>query len=145
MCSKNVFDGENPDTEIFDITQWPMVFIRFPQLNMPDRTQRLLQGLTDLLARKQRMVFIWIPARHGHEKEPREDEKQSSVWMKKYKNEIAAYCAGYIYLTNDPEVRASLSELFPKLKKMMPFPKTLADTPEDARVKAQEFLSLAVE
>ncbi|WP_437890166.1 hypothetical protein [Phytobacter sp. V91] len=42
MCSKNVYDGENPDTEIFDISQWPMVFIRFPQLNMPDRTQRLL-------------------------------------------------------------------------------------------------------
>ncbi|ERK06174.1 hypothetical protein L579_2634 [Pantoea sp. AS-PWVM4] len=142
MNPKNAYHGAPPDDEIFDISEWPIVFIRFPQLDMPDRTNRLLNGLSGLLAQQQRLVFVWIPALHGHEREPHEDEKQSSRWMKQYKNEIANYCAGYIYLTDNPAVRASLSEMFPKLRKMMPFPKTLADDRADAIAKAHEYLAL---
>lgn len=144
MSDKSVYTGAEPDAEIFDISHWPIVFIRFPQLGMPNRTHRLLNGLTDLLLQQQRVVFVWIPARHGHEREPHEDEKQSSRWVKQYKTELRDWCAGYVYLTNDAEVRASLSVLFPKLKKMMPFPKILADDREDACTKARAFLALPV-
>lgn len=145
MSDKSDYTGAQPDAEIFDISHWPIVFIRFPQLGMPDRTNRLLNGLSDFLLQQQRVVFVWIPARHGHEREPHEEEKQSTRWMKQYKTELRDWCAGYVYLTTDEEVRASLSTLFPKLKKIMPFPKTLADDPEDACAKAREFLALPVE
>lgn len=142
MCSTLGYTGTPPDAEIFDITHWPAVFIQFPPLGMPDRTERLLKGLAQMLDNRQRVVFIWIPARHGHDKEPHEDEKQSSRWMKQHKDAIRAYCAGYVYLSNDPEVRASLSALFPKLRKSMPFPKTLADDREDALARARACLAL---
>lgn len=139
--NSSVYPGTQPDLEIFDVTHWPIVFIRFPQLGMPNRTPRLLNGLADFLSQQQRVVFVWIPALHGHEREPHEEEKQSTRWMKQYKNELRDWCAGYVYLTNDPDVRTSLSTLFPKLKKIMPFPKTLADDKEDACAKAREFLA----
>lgn len=141
MNQNKVYPGAQPDAEIFDVTDWPIVFIRFPQLGMPDRTPRLLNGLSEFLTQQQRVVFVWIPARHGHEREPHEEEKQSTRWMKQYKNELRDWCAGYVYMTSDPEVRTSLSTLFPKLKKIMPFPKTLADDREDACAKAREFLA----
>lgn len=141
MSQNNQYLGAQPDAEIFDVTEWPIVFIQFPQLGMPNRTPRLLNGLSEFLTQQQRVVFVWIPARHGHEREPHEEEKQSTRWMKEYKNELRDWCAGYVYLTNDPEVRTSLSTLFPKLKKIMPFPKTLADDREDACAKAREFLA----
>ncbi|MCS3431623.1 hypothetical protein [Klebsiella sp. BIGb0407] len=141
MNPHNSYPGAQPDAEIFDVTDWPIVFIRFPQLGMPDRTPRLLNGLSEFLTQQQRVVFVWIPARHGHDREPHEEEKQSTRWMKQYKNELRDWCAGYVYMTSDPEVRTSLSTLFPKLKKIMPFPKTLADDREDACAKAREFLA----
>jgi len=140
MNPPKTYTGSQPDAEIFDVTDWPIVFIRFPQLGMPDRTPRLLNGLSEFLTQQQRVVFVWIPARHGHDREPHEEEKQSTRWMKQYKNELRDWCAGYVYMTSDPEVRTSLSTLFPKLKKIMPFPKTLADDREDACAKAREFL-----
>lgn len=141
MRNLNVYNGPEPDAEIFDISQWPVIFIRFPQLGMPNRTDRLLNGLTTFLQQQQRVVFVWIPARHGHEREPHEEEKQSTRWMKQQKVALHDYCAGYVYLTTDPEVRASLTTLFPKLKKIMPFPKTLADDRQDAWERAQGFLA----
>ncbi|WP_368763539.1 hypothetical protein [Klebsiella variicola] len=145
MSDKSVYTGAQLDAEIFDISHWPIVFIRFPQLGMPDRTNRLLNGLSNFLSQQQRVVFVWIPARHGHDREPHEDEKLSSRWVKQYKTELHDWCAGYVYLTNDEDVRDSLSVLFPKLKKIMPFPKILADDPEDACAKARQFLALSVE
>lgn len=144
MNQSNVYIGTHPDTEIFDIAHWPIIFIRFPPLSMPDRTVRLLNGLRDFLTQQQRVVFVWLPAQHGHEREPQEDEKQSALWMKQHKNALRDWCAGYVYLTNDAELRSELSELFPKLQKMMPFPKTLADDEADACIKAREFLALTM-
>jgi len=145
MNQNKLYPGAQPDAEIFDVTDWPIVFIRFPQLGMPNRTPRLLNGLSEFLTQQQRVVFVWIPARHGHEREPHEEEKQSTRWMKQYKNELRDWCAGYVYMTQDPEVRTSLSTLFPKLKKVMPFPKILADSREDACAKAREFLANPIE
>lgn len=141
MTLQKRYSGEPLDTEIFDIARWPVVFVTFPQLDMPNRTDRLLGGLTQLFLQQQRISLVWIPARHGHEREPHEDEKQSTRWMKQYKKELHAYCAGYVYLTNDPDVRASLSAMFPKVHKIMPFPKTLADNSDEAYAKAVAFVN----
>ncbi|CAK9886661.1 MAG: hypothetical protein XXXJIFNMEKO3_03106 [Candidatus Erwinia impunctatus] len=144
MSQNNLYAGTLPDSEIFDITHWPIIFIRFPPLGMPDRTTRLLNGLSDFLSQRQRVVFVWLPASHGHEREPHEDEKHSARWMKQHKNALRDWCAGYVYLTNDEALRSELSALFPKLQKMMPFPKTLASDHDDACVKAREFLTLTI-
>lgn len=143
MNQQRIYSGEQLDSEIFDSSRWPVVFLRFPALEMPNRTDRLLAGLTQILTQQQRVALVWIPARHGHEREPHEQEKQASRWMKQYKNELRDYCAGYVYLTADPEVRESLSAMFPKVKKILPFPKTLADDREDAYLKATAFLALS--
>lgn len=143
MNQQGFNEQEQPDVEIFDITRWPVVVVRFPALGMPNRTTRLLHGLTQIFERQQRVALVWLPARHGHEREPHEDEKQATRWMKQYKNQMREYCAGYIYLTTEPEVRASLSAMFPKVNKIMPFPKTLADDMEDAYRKANAFIAQA--
>ncbi len=145
MNQQRIYSGEQLDSEIFDSSRWPVVFLRFPALEMPNRTDRLLAGLTQILTQQQRVALVWIPARHGHEREPHEQEKQASRWMKQYKNALRDYCAGYVYLTADPEVRESLSAMFPKVKKILPFPKTLADDREDAYLKATAFLALSEE
>lgn len=142
MTLQQCYSGEALDAEIFDITRWPVVFVKFPQLDMPNRTDRLLGGLTQLFLQQQRISLVWIPARHGHEREPHEDEKQSTRWMKQYKKELQACCAGYVYLTNDPDVRSSLSTMFPKVHKIMPFPKTLANDRDEAYAKAAAFVNL---
>lgn len=142
MNQQHRYSGEQLDSEIFDSSRWPVVFLRFPALEMPNRTDRLLAGLTHILTQQQRVALVWIPARHGHEREPHEQEKQASRWMKQYKNELRDYCAGYVYLTCEPEVRESLSAMFPKVKKILPFPKTLADDMDDAYLKATAFLAL---
>lgn len=141
MNQQNISFAVQPDTEIFDISRWPVVFVNFPSLGMPNRTHRLLDGMTQIFEQRKRVVLVWIPARHGHEREPHEDEKQATRWMKQYKHELRDYCAGYVYLTSDSAVRDSLSEMFPKVHKIMPFPKTLADDHDDAYEKAQAFIS----
>lgn len=122
-----------PDAELFDISEWPIAFGHFPELDAPDRVRRMLGSLDAILDRKQRFVLVWIPARHDHDDEPHEDEKQSMIWLKRRKVELRERCAGYVYITTDPALRALLTARFDEVARLLPFPKLLANDRAEAR------------
>lgn len=129
-----------PDPELFDIGAWPIVFARFPELEEPGRVDRVLNSLQALLDQKQRFVVVWGMASHDHDDEPHEDEKQSMIWLKRHRNELRDWCAGYVYITQDPELRALLDGRFPVVEKFLSFPKQVVEDREEAARVAERFL-----
>lgn len=129
-----------PDPDLFDISEWPLAYGRFPELDEPDRMSRVLGSLQSIIDRKQRFVIAWIPARHDHDDEPHEDEKQSMIWLKRHREELRTWCAGYVYITQDPELRALLNGRFPVVEKFLSFPKQVVDDRDEARAVARAML-----
>lgn len=134
------FSPPLPDAELFDISEWPIVYGRFPELDVPDRVRRTLASLDAILDQKQRFLIVWTPASHDHDDEPHEDEKQSMIWLKRRKGDLRELCAGYVYVTTDPELRALLSSRFQTIRNLLSFPKLLADDRDQARQQAQALL-----
>lgn len=64
MNQQHHYSGDQLDSEIFDSSRWTVVFLRFPALEMPNLTDRLLAGLTHILRQQQRVALVWIPATH---------------------------------------------------------------------------------
>jgi hypothetical protein len=122
-----------PDPGLFDISEWPIVYGRFPELAEPDRVNRVLNSLQSIVDQKQRFVIVWTPPDHDHDDEPHEDEKHSMIWLKKHKVELRTWCAGYVYVTRDPELRALLLGRFPVVEKFLSFPKQVANDRDQAR------------
>lgn len=137
------FQPPLPDEQLFDISAWPVVFGQFPELGEADRVDRVLNSLQAIIDQKQRFVIVWKMPRHDHDDEPHEDEKQSLIWLKKHKAELQAWCAGYVYVTQDPELRALLLGRFPVVEKFLSFPKKVADDLKDADDIALDFLRAA--
>lgn len=135
------FQSPFPDPEIFDIDEWPIVFARFPELEEHDRVDRVLNSLQAVIDQKQRFVIVWGMPRHDHDDEPHEDEKRSLVWLKRHKAELQTLCAGYVYVTQDPELRALLEGRFPAVERFLSFPKKVTDDRNKAIEIAREFLS----
>jgi len=130
-----------PDAALFDIGEWPIVYARFPELGESGRVARVLGSLDAVLRQQQPFVVVWTPASHDHEDEPHEDEKQSMKWLKGRKGDLRAWCAGYIYVTTDPDLRALLTSRFHTIRNFLSFPKLLADDRDDARAKAHALLA----
>ena len=126
-----------PNPEIFDISDWPVVHARFPELDEQDRVNRVLDGLQAVLNQSQKFVIIWGMPRHDHDDEPHEDEKQS---MKRHKAELARWCEGYVYVTQDPELRRLLLGRFPVVEKFLSFPKQVTDDRAEALAIAHRLL-----
>lgn len=103
------FRGPQPDAGLFDLSAWPIVHIRFPELDEPDRVLRILTGLERLLAQETPFVAVWTPASHDHDDEPHEDERTSNLWIKRHKLALNTHCKGYGYVTGDPALRELLS------------------------------------
>lgn len=135
------FQQPFPDQELFDISAWPIVFARFPELEEKDRVNRILNSLQTVIDQKQRFVIVWGMPAHDHDDEPHEDEKQSLVWLKKHKKELHEWCAGYVYITQDPELRALLNGRFPVVEKFLSFPKKVVDDRDEALQIAREYLA----
>ncbi|MFT4249267.1 MAG: hypothetical protein QM581_14745 [Pseudomonas sp.] len=123
----SIFQPPFPDPGIFDISAWPVVFARFPELDEHDRVDRVLDSLQAVLNQQQRFVIIWGMPRHDHDDEPHEDEKRSVIWLKQHRQELRRLCAGYVYVTQDPELRALLEARFPVVEKFLSFPKVVTD------------------
>lgn len=140
VTPKSTFRGEKPDTALFDLTAWPIAFVRFPELGEERRSERVLDGLDRLLDQECRFVVIWMPPSHAHEREPHEDERRASVWIKRRRDVLGRHCAGYIYLTSEPALRSRLTRTFPKTDKIFPFPKVLVESREAASECARELL-----
>ncbi|WP_437883692.1 hypothetical protein [Pseudomonas sp. LRF_L74] len=96
------------DPDFFDISTWPTVFIRFPELNEHDRVPRLLAGLDHLLSRQQPFVAIWSLPSHDHDDEPHADEKAAILWIKKHREPLNRLCQGYVYITADRALQTLL-------------------------------------
>ncbi len=129
-----------PDPDLFDTGEWPLVYGRFPELDEKDRVARVLGSLQSILDQKQRFVIAWIPAGHDHDDEPHEDEKQSMIWLKRHRDELRTWCAGYLYITQDPALTALLNGRFPVVEKFLSFPKQVVGNREEARAVAKLML-----
>lgn len=134
------FQPPFPNPDLFDISTWPIVFARFPELDETDRVTRVLDGLQAIIDQKRRFVIVWGMPRHDHDDEPHEDEKQSMVWLKRNKKELRSLCAGYVYITQDPELRRLLEGRFPVVEKFLSFPKKVAGDRDEAWKYAQALL-----
>lgn len=136
----SAFTPPFPSPELFDIGDWPVVHARFPELDEEDRVSRVLDGLQAVLNQNQKFVIIWGMPRHDHDDEPHADEKQSMIWLKRHKAELARWCAGYVYVTQDPELRRLLLGRFPVVEKFLSFPKRVTDHRDEALAIAQRLL-----
>lgn len=136
------FQPPFPDSEIFDISDWPVVYARFPELDENQRVERVLDGLQSVLGQQQRFVIVWGMPRHDHDDEPHEDEKRSMVWLKRNRTELTTWCAGYVYVTQDPELRALLLGRFPVVEKFLSFPKCVTEDRNDALAIARRLLKM---
>lgn len=135
------FRGDRPDSGLFDLADWPIVFVRFPELDEASRSERVLEGLDRLVSQERRFVVIWIPPSHAHENEPHEDERRASLWIKQRKADLGRHCAGYLYLTGEAALRARLEKSFGKMDKIFPFPKVLVGSREEAMSRARQLLA----
>lgn len=128
------------DTILFEASQWPLVFGRFPELDEPRRVSRILDSLDAILALKQPFVMAWIPPGHEHDDEPHEDEKRSVIWIKQRKAELRTHCKGYLYVTADPALRDLLEGRLQQVRKMYGFPMVVVNDKKRAVEKARSFL-----
>lgn len=134
------FQPPLPDPDLFDVSAWPVVFARFPELDESDRVSRVLNSLQAVVDQKQRFVIVWSMARHDHDDEPHEDEKQSMVWLKRHKSDLRTFCAGYVYITQDPALKKLLEGRFPVVEKFLSFPKKVAPDRREALALATAML-----
>lgn len=141
MTTQPEFHGVKPDAGLFDLSTWPIVFVRFPELNEERRSERVLDGLDRLIDQERRFVVIWVPPSHAHESEPHADERRASLWIKRRRDDLGRHCAGYIYLTSEPALRSKLTKTFPKTDKIFPFPKFLVESRQEAAERARKLLS----
>lgn len=128
------------DPVLFDTREWPVVYGRFPELDEPDRVDRILGSLDRLLDHQQPFVMVWIPPRHDHDDEPHEDEKRSVVWLKQRKDMLRRLCAGYVYETADPTLQALLEGRLQTVRKLYGFPMVVVSDRDSARRQAQAML-----
>jgi len=137
------FSGNTPDVDIFDLSDWPVVFTRFPELDEENRVERVLTGLDCLLEQKTPYVNVWIPPSHDHDDEPHEDEKASMVWVKGHKDQLNAHCAGYIYIVTDEKLQKLLEgRLKTVSKRLYSFPMKIVKTREEALKVGKTMLGL---
>ncbi|QIL74330.1 hypothetical protein G7048_28125 (plasmid) [Diaphorobacter sp. HDW4B] len=130
----------NVDPALFDTSEWPLVYGRFPELHEPDRVSRILDSLDGILALKQPFVMAWIPPSHDHDDEPHEDEKRSVLWIKQRKADLRQHCRGYLYVTGDPELRELLEGRLNQVRKMYGFAMVVVHDKAAARAQARELL-----
>ncbi len=125
-----------PDPAIFDLSQWPIVQARFPELGLERRVERVLDGFDRLIARGEPFAIIWTLASHEMEEEPHEDEKRSNIWLRRRRLDLAACCRGYVYIVADPVFRTELEKHLVKVARVLPFPKLVVETREAAEAAA---------
>ena len=138
------FNGPAPREDFFELAHWPVVIVRFPELDEEDRVNGVLEGLARVLAQKQPFVVVWIPASHDHDDEPHEDEKTSNIWIKNHRDLLNAYCKGYVYITQDKALGALLTKRIGTIMgRLFTFPMEVVTTREAALSTASRMLDPA--
>lgn len=135
------FTGPLPRADFFDLGNWPIAFVRFPELDEEDRVNGVLEGLERLLDQKKPFVAIWTPASHDHDDEPHEDEKTSNIWIKNHRDALNAYCKGYVYVTTDAELGALLTKRIDTISgRLFNFPMEVVANRDEALATASRML-----
>ncbi|QTW19991.1 hypothetical protein [Comamonas kerstersii] len=137
-----VFSIDGLDNKLFDASDWPLVYGRFPELNEPDRVSRILDSLDAILALKQPFVMAWIPPSHDHDDEPHEDEKLSVMWIKQRKADLRQHCRGYLYITTDVALRDLLEARLKTVNKLYGFPMRVVQNRQEAQVQLSKLMHL---
>lgn len=137
-----VFSIDGLDNTLFDASDWPLVYGRFPELNEPDRVSRILDSLDAILALKQPFVMAWIPPSHDHDDEPHEDEKRSVMWIKQRKADLRQHCRGYLYITTDVALRDLLEARLKTVNKLYGFPMRVVQNRQEAQVQLSKLMHL---
>ena len=135
------FTGPLPRSDFFDLSHWPIVFVRFPELDETDRVQGVLGGLDRVLEQKVPFVAVWTPASHDHDDEPHEDEKTSNIWIKNQRVALNTYCRGYVYITQDEVLGALLTKRIGTIMgRLFNFPMEVVQTRDGAIATARRML-----
>ncbi|MCC9623913.1 hypothetical protein LPB41_19720 [Thalassospira sp. MA62] len=136
------FVGPAPRADFYDLSDWPIAVIRFPELGEEDRVNGVLGGLGTLLDQKVPFVAVWIPASHDHDDEPHEDERTSNIWVKHHREALNTYCRGYIYLAEDEDMFALLDERAEKIGgRLFKFPMKVVRDRETAISVGREMMA----
>lgn len=134
-----------PDPTIFDLSDWPVVRARFPELNETDRVTRLSSGIDSLLARREPFAVVWFMASHDHDDEPKEDDRAAHIWLKKVRKDLNIFVKGYAYVTADEAIDVVLRERLEKVaSKLFVFPTYVTDDAKEAVEVAQNWMSKAL-
>lgn len=134
-----------PDATLFDLSNWPVAFMRFPELDEPDRLARALAGFDALMNREEPYALVIQLASHDHDDEPHEAEKISNIWVKKRREKLGAHCRCMVYVTPDPEVQEEMRGQLQKFAKAYPV-KTMrvVASREEGEAAARHLLSEGV-
>lgn len=134
-----------PDDMLFDTGEWPVAFLRFPELDEENRLERVLAGFDAMINRNEPFALVIRLASHDHDDEPHEAEKRSNIWMKRRREAFGTYCKAIIYVTPDPALQEEMRAKLPRFAKAVSV-KTLrvaGERSEGERV-ARELLALGV-
>jgi hypothetical protein len=140
--TQNWIGNHRPDAELFDLSRWPIVTARFPELEENNRVDRVLNGLDAILDQKTHYAIIWLAASHNHDEESHEDEKLSNKWIKKRKSDLNRFCRGYTYVVTDTGFREELeSHLAVVNGRLFKFPMKIVEKEADAIEVARQMLA----
>lgn len=129
------------DLGLADLSQWPVARVRFPELEEEDRVARLTGTIDCLLAQKEPFAIIWLVARHMPDEEPREDDREAHIWLKRVRDDIREYVRGYAYVAPQEEMRTVLKDHMGKVaSKLFSFPIHVTDNEPDALTHAREWI-----
>ena len=122
-----------PDSALFDLSEWPLVLARFPELDEENRVTRVLEGLDAILDQQKPYAVVWQVASHDHDDEPHEGEVISNKWIKRRRNDLNTYCRGYTYIVPDPSFRDELEDHLAVVReRLFQFPMEIAEHKEEA-------------
>lgn len=134
-----------PDSTLFDITAWPVAFLRFPELDEEKRLERVLAGFDAMINRSEPFTLVIQLASHDHDDEPHEAEKRSNIWMKRRREAFGTHCQAIIYVTPDLSLQEEMRANLPKYRKAISVKilRVVGDRSEGERV-AREVLDSGV-
>ncbi|WP_138464245.1 hypothetical protein [Poseidonocella sp. HB161398] len=130
--------------DLFDIRDWPVARIRFPQLGEPGRVTRLTEGMDMLIARGEPFSVMWYVADHDPEDEPRDDDRAAHVWLKRVRRDLDRLVQGYAYVVPNDKMHAILHERVEKVaSKLFSFPIFVTLDEAEALSRAQGWTAAA--
>jgi hypothetical protein len=81
---------------LIDLTEFPLVYLRAEQ----ESTRSPEAQIKALFARGERFVMIADHSPEDHHEEPQEQRKERALILKRFRDQLARWCAGAIVIEN---------------------------------------------